>query len=291
MALVVGAHLVIRSATANTTTPCRSKFAVSLLLFGIGAAFRWDAVAYLAAIAADLFFRAGDRAEHLPNIIARLRLSFMWSTLAGLTWLMMVLLNGWSPEFIIHTMLSQGPVESLDWKLGLARAQTFFTPAFLVFYSIGFYVLIRKRSSLALVFIISILPVLRLLVYGVPKWFITAIPSFIGCAVFGLCFISSSSSRTGLKYALIALLVFPWLVGIQWSYEGTAWGPGFEAAPILQCSEKQLSPYTIFWRWNGDSDPRGTAPVVWARLGATWSMEAVRERVRIRTGSGGNECN
>src|SRR5262249_12723231 len=92
MALLVGAHLVVRRATARTGFPRLGSFTASLLLFGIGAAFRWDTVIYGATIAADLFFRAGDRSAHgQPTVRNRLWLCFGWSSLAGITWLVVLM--------------------------------------------------------------------------------------------------------------------------------------------------------------------------------------------------------
>ena len=267
MALLVGAHLIIRRATVSTTTPAWNKFAVSLLVFGVGAAFRWDTVTYGATIAIDLFLRAGDRSEHPPTARERLRLSFTWGVLAGLAWLMALMLNGWGLAAILNTIVSQGPAESLDWKLGLARAQTFFTPAFVALAALGFYVVVRKKHPLALIAVLAIVPVSRLLLYGVPKWFVTVIPSLLGCATVGLCLISQ---RRNIRYALLALVVCPWLVGVQWSYGRTAWGPGFELQPYYSVAQNSSAPFPTFAAGMAIPTPEGPRPLLghgWVLLG------------------------
>jgi hypothetical protein len=229
MALLVGAHLIVRRATARTGSPGWSSFTASLLLFGIGAAFRWDTVTYGATIAADLFLRAGDRSEHGRLAVRkRLWLSFSWGALAGITWLVALMFNGWGLESILHIIRVNGPVESLDWKMALSRVHTLFTPGFTLLSAVGYYILLRRKHPLAIIAPLAILPIAKLVLYGVPKWFITATPSLVACAVVGLCFFWQ---RRAQRYAMLGLLVLPWLIGVRWSYGGIAWGPGFELQP------------------------------------------------------------
>lgn len=229
MALLVGAHLIVRRATARTRSPAWGSFTASLLLFGIGAAFRWDTVTYGATIAADLFLRAGDRSKHgQPAVRDRLWLSFGWGALAGVTWLVVLMFNGWDLKSILHISLANGPVESLDWKMALSRAQTLFTPAFTLLSAVGYYILLRRKHPLAIIAPLAILPVAKFALYGVPKWFITATPSLVACAVVGFCLFWK---RPAQRYAMLGLLLLPWLIGLRWSYGGIAWGPGFELQP------------------------------------------------------------
>jgi hypothetical protein len=268
MAMLVGAHLIIRRATAHTAIPAWDKFATSLLLFGIGAACRWDTCTYGTTIVADLFLRSANQSECQASATQRLRLSLGWGVLAGLTWILVLIFNGWGLKSILHTILSQGPVESLDWKLSLARAQTFFTPTLAILSAIGFYVLARNKEPLAAVTIFAILPVAGVILYGVPKWFITAIPSLIGCAVFGLCMVV----RRLKSWRMVSVsAVFPWLIGVQWLYGATAWGPGFELQPYYNVGKHRFGPYLAFGPGMAIPTPEGPRPLFghgWVLLGA-----------------------
>ena len=267
MTILLGAHLVIRYATAHTANPDWRKFAASLLLFGIGAAFRWDTISYGATIVADLFLRSGNQSEHQPVAKQRLLLSVGWGALAGTTWLIVLIFNGWSPEAVLRTILSQGPVESLDWKLGLARAQPFFTPAFAVLSAIGFYVLVRRKQPLAVVSVVALFAIARFVLYGVPKWFITATPSWMACAVYGFCLISQ---RPKLRYVTLCLLVIPWLFGVRWLSGGTAWGPGFELQPYHRIAKSSSTPSAILGAGMAIPTPEGPRPFFghgWVLLG------------------------
>ncbi len=281
MALLVGAHLIVRRATARTGFPRLGSFTTSVLLFGIGAAFRWDTVTYGATIAADLFFRAGDRSEYgQPPVWDRLRLSFGWGALAGVTWLVVLMFNGWGLERILHTIQVGGPVESLDWKMGLSRVQTLFTPAFTLLSAAGYLLLLRRKHPLAIIVPMAILPVVKLVLYGVPKWFITATPSLVACAVVGLCFFWQ---RPAQRYALLGLLVLPWLIGIRWSYGGIAWGPGFELQPYDRIARSTSFFSPTVGPGMAVPTPEGPRPLFghawvllgeWKRFVNEWSSEA-----------------
>ena len=280
MALLVGAHLLVRRSTACTGSPRWGSFIVSFLLFGIGAAFRWDTAAYGATIAADLYLRAGDRGERgRPAVGDRLRLCFAWAALAGVTWLLALKINGWGLASILHIVRSTGPTESLDWKLGLSRAQTLFTPAFALLSAMGYYALLRRKHPLAIIVPLALLPVAKLVLFGVPKWFITAIPGLVACAVVGLGFVWQRPAR---RYAMLGLLVLPWVIGLRWSYGGIAWGPGFELQPYDRIARSTSIPSPAIGPGMAVPTPEGPRPLfghAWVLLGEwkpfvnEWSSE------------------
>ena len=267
MTIILGSHLIIRHATAHTANPDWRKLAASLILFGIGAAFRWDTVSYGATIVADLFFRSGNQREHPPVAKHRLLLSVGWGILAGLSWLIVLIFNGWSPEAVLSAILTQSPVENFDWKLGLARAQPFFTPGFAFLGAFGFYVLVRRKQPLAVVSVVALFAIARFVLYGVPKWFITATPSWVACAVYGFCVISQWPK---LRYVTLCLLVIPWLFGVRWLLGGTAWGPGFELQPYHRIAKRGSMPSATFAAGMAIPTPEGPRPFFghgWVLLG------------------------
>jgi hypothetical protein len=84
-------------------------------------------------------------------------------------------------------------------------------------------------------------------------------PALIGCATVGVCGISQ---RRNLRYALLALVGFPWLVGIQWSYGGTAWGPGFELRPYHSVGLMSANPSPTFGPGMAIPTPEGPRPLL-----------------------------
>jgi hypothetical protein len=255
MSLLVAAHLVLRRSTARTQTPNWLGFSASVLLFGIGAAFRWDTVTYGATIATDLFFRASDRSEdEKSSIWYRLWMTIWWGTLAGTTWLIALNLNGYTLDYIIRTIRTQGPVEPLDLKMGLSRIHTLFTPALAVLSVAGLYLLLRRKHPLAFVTLVSIVPVARLLLYGVPKWMITLTPTLIACALVAL---SVFWRRPWQRYMILTLTILPWLIGVRMTYSGAAWGPGFEVQKYDRIPKKTSWPSLILGSGTAVPTPEG----------------------------------
>jgi hypothetical protein len=229
MAFLVGAHLIIRRSTVSRCFPRWSGLGASVLLFGVGAAFRWDTLTYGAVVVTDLFLRAGDRSEEgQPPVKDRLRLAVLWGVLAGLVWLITVACNGWGPARVVGVIEAAGPGESANLKVALGRVQTLFTPGFAALWAIGLFWLIRRRHPLAFVTTVSIIVVAIFIPLGGPKWFITAIPSLLACASMGFALFWR---RPMLRYATLGLLLLPWLIGLRMVFAGAAWGPGFEMQP------------------------------------------------------------
>ena len=257
MTFVVGAHLILRRSTARRRWPEWIGFAASLLLFGFGASLRWDTVTYGATIAADLLLRAGDRAPEGPAPVGvRVRLAGGWGALALAAWLGCVRINGWGPVDVFRIILSSGPVEAVDWIASIARIQPLFTPAFLLLCGTGLYWLLRCRHPLGIVVLIAIIPVAKLMLFGVPKWFLTAIPAMLACAMAGLTLVWARSAAW--RYALLGLLLLPWVIGIRLTLGGGAWGPGFESRPFDGISMDGTWPRLVFG--SGSALPTAEGP-------------------------------
>jgi len=272
MALLLVSHLIVRRSAARVGSFEWAKFAVSLLLFGLGAAFRWDTVTYGATIVADLFYSIGDRSpQGPPPPKKRLLLSILWGAGAGITWLLVLRFNGWDLGNILHVLRANGPVESLDWKMGIARVQPFFTPAFTILFVVGYYLLVRGRNRLAIIVIVATLPVAKLMLYGVPKWFITATPAFVACAIFGLGF---CWQRRALRYSLLGLVIGPWFIGVHWSLAGIGWGPGFELRSYERTPDTMSLPYLSLSAGMAVPTPEGPRPL----FGHAWVLSGAWKR-------------
>ena len=268
MALLVGAHLLVRSSSHDPKKPLLTGFLGSALLFGAGAACRWDTAAYGVTIAADLLLVVGDRGSPLlARMRSRVWLCLSWGVLAGISWLVMLQLTGWNIAEVVHVVRVAGPVESLDWRLGIARAQTFFTPASALLIAVGSLILIRRKDPLAIVVIVSIAAVAKMVLYGVPKWFITMVPTMIACAAVGFAFVMQ---RRWQRWMLVGIVLVPWVVGVRFAYAGSAWGPGFELQPYNHVPLHTGWPSLSFGAGAATPTPEGPRPLFghgWVLLG------------------------
>jgi hypothetical protein len=222
MTFLVGAHLVVRRSTAGT--PNWAGVAISILLFGLGAALRWETVRYGLTIAADLFFRYGNRRPEKAVVLERLRMTFLWGILAVIAWTFAVRLNGYGFVRMIRISRNTG-LEPIDWKASFSSIHTLFTPGFAISFAVGLYFLLRRKHPLAFITLISFLPVGKLLLYGAPKYIITLTPSLLACGLVGF---SAFWRLRWQRYMLITASILPWLIGVRMTFSGFAWGPGFE---------------------------------------------------------------
>lgn len=268
MTLIVAAHLLLRHSRHWTGRRRWYAFASSAIVFGIGAAFRWDTVLYGATVAADFTF-GGSSAHRQPEIGRRFAIVAGWGTLAAAVWLVVLDWNGYSPTMVVTTISRAGPAESFNLLLGLSRIQTLFTPLFSALCVTGLWVLLKRRHPLALTAIVSLAAVGNLALYGVPKWMITAIPSLFALATVG---VSTAWQRPPARYAVIALAVLPWIVGVRMTYEGTAWGPGFEMQRYDSRAPATSRPWLTFGAGSAVPTPEGPRPLfghAWV-LGGEW---------------------
>ena len=254
MSAVVAAHLILRRLVARSGSQesalFRSPwFLFSILLFGAGAAFRWDVVAYGGVIVADIFLGVGRPSGEL-SLFQRLRAGFAWGAAAIASWVLMVTVSGYGPARILRTIRTAGPSDQYQSPLvSGATAQTLVTPALLLCACIGFALLVRRRHSLAIVFAVGLVLVAPVVKFGDPKFMLVAIPGLMACTLIGFSELWTLSQRSdgayALRAALLILLAAPWLFGVQTLFGDSAYGPGFNiqsfdrprpAAPFLRIS-------------------------------------------------------
>jgi hypothetical protein len=268
MTLMVGAHLLLRRSNEWSDHKKWSGFIASTVLFGLGAAFRWDTILYGGTIAADMFCDASNHRRD-PDVFRRVRIVMLWGLLAGAVWLIVLNSNGYGPIAILRIIRHAGPVEPLSWSYAVTRIQPLLTPALGIVCLIGFVVLLKQRSHIAIVLMVSFLLLGRLTLYGVPKWMITGVPALMAVAVVGISVLWQTRRR---RYALIALAVVPWLIGVRVTYRGTAWGPGFEIQGYDGLPEATTWPRVTIGAGTAVPTPEGPRPLfghAWI-LGGGW---------------------
>jgi hypothetical protein len=244
MTFVLTAHLTIRRSVDLTGMLAWFGFVTSLLLFAIGAGIRWETVAYGATITADLFLYR--RCSFLKVLL--------WGFLAGAAWLIVLNLTGYGLSNVLRLVTSSGWMDPLDWKMFPTRIHTLVTPGFAVICAVGLVLLVRRRHPLSVITVICMLPVAKFVLYGTPKWIITAWPCLLACCLAGL---SILWRRRSYRYAVLALMISPWLVGVRMNYAGTAWGPGFEIQRYDKIPQKTSLPSLTFGAGTAVPTPEG----------------------------------
>jgi len=263
MTVVTAAHVFIRRYSHSSIRPPLLAVAASCVLFAVGAALRWDCILYGGVIAVDLLLRAGDRAERSPSWGERLRLATGWGTLAAVCWLVAIIASRGGVNGLLSVISQSGPGESLDARMFLVRGQPLFTPAFLLFVAAGFVSVWRSRNPLVWITPLSLLLTAKLILYGVPKWFIVAIPALMACAVAG--FAALVERGPVFRAAVAGLLFLPWLVGIQIGMAGSTLGPGFQVRRYDQAHKGGSRPSAVLDSGVAIPTPEGHRPL-WGHM-------------------------
>lgn len=264
MLFVLASHLLVRRAmqisqdlTANRTR--YGFYALSLLLFGLGSTFRWDVALYGFVIVTDLAL--GNGVRYRRSATKRIVFATAWGTMAIVSSLTMIRFSGYGfMDFAREVLSMQGLVASrtsVSWFTTLGGFQPVFTPAAVVLGTAGFISLIRLQPRLGIVAAVGILPVLPMMLGGVPKMIIPAVPGIMLCVVKGLEIIFFSTLRFRaamvLKWATALILLGPWIFGIRVYSSDTSWGPGFEVASPATSSKAKNATAIV----KGRVDERG----------------------------------
>lgn len=245
MCFILASHLILRYSYKQTHPNTLNKIllsGLSVILFGLGGAFRWNTSAYALVIAADILTQPTHRTQS-----NRLISTGLWVGFALPTLFMMISLSGYGLadfiakfETVLYVMNQAGslsPGRQASFMETIMRTSLnltpLFTPVFLLLVLIGFILLIKERNPLLIVVLAGILSCLPWIRSGVPKFIITAIPILVLLLAVGLNgiveFTKKHHRQKALIYALIIIsLITPWMVGIRIARENTSWGPGFE---------------------------------------------------------------
>jgi hypothetical protein len=276
MSAAVGAHLLVRRAGIN-----QPRFWISLALFGVGTACRWDMVAYGAVVAADLAFGPG-----LPQPRReRIRTALVWGACAVASWFLCLLSSGYGLHILMRTLLTAGPMESFaGLRVVAATVQTLATPAFVLFTAVGLLFVLRRRKRIVLLMLVGIVVVVPYLEFGVPKWVMVAIPGLMVCTLVGFSLLWRRN--LAMRAALVACIAAPWFFGAHATFGDSAYGPGFEVRPFDRAPNRRSSIRPIAGAGALIPTSEGPRPLgghAWVLLGGGWrknAIEASEERSR-----------
>ena len=235
MGFVLAAHILIRTACRKIlhSEMGRGSFAalfvLSALLFGVGTACRWDVGIYLLFIAVDLILNNADA----DNFKEAVKIGALYALFAGAASLLAIFGSGYGFGEILETLaLAKKEVLSSDsWFATIGAYQTFFTPAFVVFFVVGYISLLRKSRRLALLIGVGLFSVAPYLFSREPKMILPALPGLWVALAAGIDTIFPESDNrlfTGTRTGIILLMLLPWVIGFQINSGETSWGPGFE---------------------------------------------------------------
>jgi hypothetical protein len=242
MCLVLTAHLLLMRAATSGISPApqtkrRILIVLSIILFGLGTACRWDVGAYAIVIFADLATLSVGVAgvSRLQALQAKqLLFSVCWLLLAATAAIAAIAASGYGVTQLFQVFhLAEDEISaSHSWLSTMGSFQTLFTPAFLLLGIVGFRQLVLTRSRLAFIVAIGMVPVLPYLLSREPKMVMPAVPVMVLCVVEGfdmIWFPRRLRQSAAIRRLIIGLLlVGPWLVGIRANSPDTAWGPGFD---------------------------------------------------------------
>ena len=213
-------------------------FILSLLLYGLGASFRWDVAVYGIVIFVDILFVVWNKQRWSFANLLKLGI---WSVLAIISVIFFIYLSGYPPARIIEIITWAKDYLSAKEGSNFKRIGvviSLLTPAFLLCFAIGLIRLVMdKKWSYMLLALVGFLPKLYLGFTFLPKALIMVLPGLFLIAYYGFDFIMNKSSNYlnyfGGKVSFARILFFliialPWIVGVKIDTNNTSRGPGFE---------------------------------------------------------------
>ncbi len=250
ISFMLGGHLLIRKQfELGKINPLA--FVLALMLFGVGAACRWDTAVYGIVIFSDILVLLINTKSLRINKILPL---VLWCILAISSVLVFIYISGYSPIEIKETIMWAKQYLSAKPPSMLKKAAlviSLLTPAFLICFLLGlFRIVMEQRWGLFLIGIAGYLPKLYLGLTLLPKAMVMALPGFFLITYLGFDFILKLKrpqfTIKGKILEVFPILLYvtifiPWVVGIHIDAKNTSWGPGFEVSykPLDQNASKK----------------------------------------------------
>lgn len=216
-------------------------FWLSALMFGVGTACRWDIGLYGLVIVADLIL--GENPDGRLAKVGRRRLVYgiLWGCWAASAAFAAIAFSGYGiGHFVAVLDLSQREVSrEISWFAILGSAQTFFTPAFLLFLIAGLWSFIRRRGNLFIIVLVGVVPIIPFMLTR-PKILLASLPVLFLCAAEGFNVIWNTKRSVKqvllIRTAVLLILIGPWFIGINAETNDSTWGPGFDVSPYNKSS-------------------------------------------------------
>jgi hypothetical protein len=244
LALVLAAHILARISFSRFSNSAiiqkrhASILLLSLLLFGIGVACRWDIGSYILVIAADIIFNIGNTIQSKRSIL----LAVFWTAGAIIVSIVAINVSGYGLNelYQILKLARREVFNPPSWFAIIGAYQTLVTPAFLIFFVTGCCVFTFRKKKLLILVLLGILPVFPYFYSREPKMILPALPGMCLALAAGINLLWFSWVRS--RYLLIVrtlltvLILAPWLIGFQVLSTDTSWGPGFQVRSELSNS-------------------------------------------------------
>lgn len=297
MSLILLAHLVARRALPALHRRASGSYAglpglvLAAVLFGTGAACRWDTVTYGAIITADLALHALKLEDGSDRLSRRLGTAMLWGTMALFAFFAAVIVSGYGLGDVLGVARFGTSFSGSRPRFSgpaLAALQSLLTPGFGLFTLLGLWSLARRIPRLAATAALGLLLAVPWMVTGVPKYLIVAIPGLVTAFILGFSQtweLPGKHTRVLARLLAVLCLILPWVVGVRIAYEDSSWGPGFEVRPFTSSLTVNREP--AFGSGAGAPTPEGPRPM-WGHLhvllGGEWRrliQDLALERSRV----------
>jgi hypothetical protein len=242
MCLAVSAHIILRRTSLSEGGLREVWTRHWLVLIGsglvIGAAglFRWDIIAYVGIVVLDLVFAQSRKSAVTMNgYVNRLAVMLVWGVFASCVWMLLVVSTGDISRTLedLFPAIKETHGEVPFWQTQFFGAHlSLFTPGFLMFVVLGLIGALRQAGSARIFFVISLVLLAIWPFQSTPKEILIFVPVLVILFTLGwtgcLGWMISSKARVLLLIAVCALLLMPWVLGVQVLHGDSSWGPGFE---------------------------------------------------------------
>ena len=295
MDLILCAHLILRRKVfprgyADIKTNQQWGYLIaSLLLFGVGVAFRWNTVVYGLVIFTDMLTSMeGLKTEKFKKRLTR---GVIWGAAALVVVYLVIWLAGYQliQQVIdifsysnFYKQVGSSVVSNIaDLKDALMQLaltlSPLLTPVFGILLLVGLFLLIKRKDSKIFLVIASFLAVSFYIQSGVPKFLIALLPSLVLMFVVGLDGLYNWSApewvKSGAYVMMVILLLIPWFVGVEAQVGDSSWGPGFEIKAYDRPYQEGMSLQPVLGPGLAFPTPEGPRPLYghfYVLLGGQW---------------------
>ncbi len=199
------------------------------LLFGTGAAMRWNMGSYGLAIFVDVFLL------YMAARDKRWWVLFVWGIFSVAFFLLCLWMSGYTLNKFVETVRwGREYMSDFDMQLKVVAmlCMQLFTPVAILLIGAGLIQCLRYAKSYIRVWLLAVLSLLPYFYVGfnpLLKYMIIALPAMFIVMGIGYMWLYTTWKHSRVaKTAFVIALLLPWFAGIQIHTNETLWGPGFE---------------------------------------------------------------